>query len=309
MTQVLLTIDTELAWRHFAAGHGWEENYRRSCEPAGVGLGYQLDTLKRHKLKACFFVDPMPACRYGLEPVRRMVETVLAAGQEVQLHLHPSWEGESPVFELTGLSVAEQSRLLETGRRLLVEAGAPEPVAFRAGSFGADDATLDALAAMGIAYDSSFNGGHAPWPSAISLPARQVDPVRHCGVIELPVSQMEDRAGSMRHLQLCAVSSAEIEQALEHAHRVGQQVATIVSHSFELATRDGLRANGLLKARWDRLCAWLGNRRETLPTAHFTGLPALRMDESCAMLAPDPWRTFGRKAQQALGNLIYERRL
>ena len=80
-THVLLSVDTELAWRHYRAGCGWDENYARSVEPAGVGLSFQLDLLRRHGLKACFFVDPMPACLYGIEPIRRMVETILSAGQ------------------------------------------------------------------------------------------------------------------------------------------------------------------------------------------------------------------------------------
>jgi hypothetical protein len=80
-TRTLLTIDTELTWRHHIAGAGWEDNYARSVEPAGVGLGYQLGELNRHGLKACFFVDPMPALAFGIAPIRQMVETVLEAGQ------------------------------------------------------------------------------------------------------------------------------------------------------------------------------------------------------------------------------------
>ncbi|MGH6659079.1 MAG: polysaccharide deacetylase, partial [Sphingomicrobium sp.] len=73
-TRVLLTVDTELTWRHFAAGADWRENLALSFDPAGVGVPWQLERLARHGLKACFFVDPMPALVYGIEPVRRMVE-------------------------------------------------------------------------------------------------------------------------------------------------------------------------------------------------------------------------------------------
>ena len=90
-TRVLLTIDTELTWRHFAQGADWRDNFTLSCEPCGVGLAYQLEMLRRHALDACFFVDPMPALVYGSEPIKRMVEPILEAGQEVQLHLHSFW--------------------------------------------------------------------------------------------------------------------------------------------------------------------------------------------------------------------------
>jgi peptidoglycan/xylan/chitin deacetylase (PgdA/CDA1 family) len=308
-TRVLLTVDTELAWRH-AAARGWEENYVRSVEPAGVGLGYQLELLARHGLKACFFIDPMPACRYGIDPVRRMVETVLAAGQEVQLHLHPSWMGglDRQAFELTGLSLDRQQALIDRGARFLVEAGAPAPIAFRAGSFGADDSTLRALARLGFRYDSSFNASHAPWPCAISLPLHQIDPVSHCGVVELPVGQIAGRGGALRHFQLCALSQGELRHALRHAARAGQQVATLVSHSFELAARDGLRPNVLLKRRFERLCLWLAAERDRLPTVHFADLPDLRLDARSDPAEGNGWRSFGRMAEQAFGNLLYEGR-
>ena len=109
-TRVLLTIDTELTWRHYSPGGGWRANFAHSYEAAGVGVPYQLEQLRRHGLQACFFVDPMPGRLYGLEIVRRMVEPILEAGQEVQLHVHSFWADlaagrEQPRFELTGLSL------------------------------------------------------------------------------------------------------------------------------------------------------------------------------------------------------------
>lgn len=305
-TRVLLTVDTELAWRHSEAGCSWEENYARSVEPAGVGLTYQLDRLARHGLKACFFVDPMPACRYGIEPIRRMVETVLAARQEVQLHLHPAWAGGGGrVFELTGLGRERQRALLADAAQRLVEAGAPRPIAFRAGSYGADDATLRALAELGFRYDSSFNASHAPWPSAISPQAlSEAGPVR-----ELEVSHIKGRGGSLRHLQLCAVSFPELRDALTEAAAAPGAAVTLVSHSFELATRDGLRANRIVKRRFDRLCAWLGEQRPALETVHFADLPDPFPRADLPHLRSRGWQKLARNAEQAVGNLVYERRL
>ena len=86
MPAVFLTIDTEFAWRHHAAGLDAATIHARSVEPAGVGLTWQLAVLARAGLKATFFVDPLPALIYGEEWARRMVEPVLAAGQEVAEH-------------------------------------------------------------------------------------------------------------------------------------------------------------------------------------------------------------------------------
>jgi hypothetical protein len=277
-TRVLLTVDTELRWRPYADGASWQENLALSFEPAGVGVSWQLALLARHGLSACFFVDPMPAEVYGLDPVRAMVAPILAAGQEVQLHLHPCWRsvaggnGAGEGFELTGFAAAEQRALVEKARHLLIEAGAPAPIAFRSGSFAANSDTLAALAANGILYDSSHNGSEHPWPSALPLPPEQIAPVRMGDVVEVPVTQIEDAPGHLRPMQFCAVSSDEIEAALLHAEAEGHPSVTIVSHSFEFASRDGIRPNRTLCRRFEKLCAFLGAERARFPTVRFSDL-------------------------------------
>ncbi|HEX8241242.1 MAG TPA: polysaccharide deacetylase [Allosphingosinicella sp.] len=307
-TPVLLTIDTELRWDW--RGSSWQDNLALSFDPAGVGIAYQLDRLAAYGLKACFFVDPMPALHYGLEPIRRMVEPILAAGQEVQLHLHPCWaDPADPVFELTGLDPERQSELIRTARDLLVEAGAPPPVAFRSGSYAADRATLQALAGLGIAYDSSHNGSHHPDPSDLPLDPRRIAPALVEGVIEIPVTQIEPRPGQLRHLQICAVSFDEMRAALLHAADRGHPVATLVGHSFELATRGGKRGNPTLVRRFERLCGFLAGHRERLPTAFFSDLSSLPLDSKARPLRSGALLTVSRMAQQAWGNAVYERRL
>jgi hypothetical protein len=256
-TRVLLTVDTELRWGPYAAGASWRENLQRSFEPAGVGVSWQLDLLARHGLSACFFVDPMPALVYGLDPVRAMVSPILAAGQEVQLHLHPCWRsvaagnGAGEGFELTAFPAAEQRALVAQARQLLVDAEAPPPIAFRSGSFAADADTLAALAANGIRFDSSHNGSEHPW----------------------------------------------------------HPLVTIVSHSFEFASRDGARSNRTLCRRFERLCAFLAAERERFPTARFTELDDLPLDTRGRPLAPRRLRTARRMAEQLWSNAVYERAL
>lgn len=314
MTPVFLTVDTEFAWRHHAAGHDAVAIYARSIEPAGVGLSHQLGVLRRHGLKACFFVDPMPALVFGLEPFRRIVRMILDAAQEVQLHLHPNWTGAvvgdhgaaHARFELVEYDLDAQRDLVSRATGLLVAAGAPAPVAFRAGSYAANDDTLTALAQLGFAYDSSHNGAAAPWPSRIGLPARRIAPVRR-GVVEVPVTVIEDVPGSLRTFQLCALSAAEARAALEHAAANHHAAVTIVSHGFELANRAGTRANAVHVRRFDRLCAMLAERRDALPTTHFTDRPALSPGREDAPLGPNMLRTRWRQAEQLWSNIVEER--
>jgi peptidoglycan/xylan/chitin deacetylase (PgdA/CDA1 family) len=315
-TRVLLSIDTELTWRAHRAGHDWRENLRRSYDAAGVGVGYQLDRLARHGLKACFFVDPMPALPFGIEPVRRMIEPILAAGQEVQLHLHPMWidadtrRGDrSADQDMTGRPLADQRALIDTAIALLREAGAPDPVAFRAGNFGADATTIAAAAAAGLRYDSSHDGGMVPHPCATGLPRRAVAPLVAHGLIELPMMLIEAPDGGLRHLQIGAISFAEMRAALRHAEREGNPLATVLSHGFELATRDGLRVNRVVRRRFDRLCAYLDAQRERLPTVRLDTLGDLLLDVPATPAPGAAMRRLGRLAMQAAANLAYERRL
>jgi hypothetical protein len=314
-TQVFITIDTELMWRHHVAGLDAGTIVQRSLEPAGVGVGWQLEELGRHGLKACFFVDPMPALVYGLEPIKRVVGAILDADQEVQLHLHPNWGGARQgdggasyaPFQLIEYSLAEQIKLIAGAADMLVAAGAPEPIAFRSGSYSASDDTLSALAELGFVYDSSHNGSEHPWPSAIGLPVRQIAPVQHHGIVEVPVTLIEDQKGHLRHFQICALSAAEMKAALDHAVRADHAAVTVVGHGFELANRAGTRPNGVHVRRFTALCGMLADRRDLLPTAHFADRPALALDRDDQPLAPSLIRTRLRQAEQLWSNWVEER--
>ena len=314
-TPVFLTVDTELMWRHHVDGLTGAEIFARSLEPAGVGVSYQLDILARYGLKACFFVDPMPALTFGIAPVRQIVETILAAGQEVQLHLHPNWTGaiagdrgaRASRFELMEYGLADQFDLISGARDLLVAAGAPWPVAFRAGSYSANDDTLCALAKLGFAYDSSHNASEQSSTSAISLPALQIAPLEHEGLIEVPVTLIEERADALRNFQICALSAGEMRAALDHAQLNRHAAVTIVSHSFELANRAGTRPNAVHVRRFEALCSLLTERAGAMPTVHFADRPALRLGQDDTPLGPDSIRTTWRQAEQLWSNMVAER--
>lgn len=313
-TRVFLTIDTELAWRHHVAGLDADGVVERSLEPADVGVAWQLAQLRRHDLKACFFVDPMPALTYGLDWVKRTVTAILAAGQEVQLHLHPNWTRASAEdrtlhapFDLIDYDYREQLELIAGASDMLVAAGAPEPVAFRAGSYCASDDTLAALAELGFTYDSSHNGAEHPWPSAISLPSDQIAPIVHRGITEVPVTLIEDVRGQFRHFQICALSTAEMGAALDHAVREGHAAVTVVGHSFELANRAGTRPNAVHVRRFEQLCGLLAARRGAIETCHFADLPPLALGQGDRPLSPNMLRTGLRRAEQLWSNLIEER--
>jgi peptidoglycan/xylan/chitin deacetylase (PgdA/CDA1 family) len=319
MTKVYFTIDTEYEFG-FAARHGLAaraENFARSIRgatpAAEAGTFHQMDVFERHGLKAVFFVDPMPALVWGTGAIAEVVEPILERGHDVQLHIHTEWlalAGEaSPLPGRTGRNIKdfdldEQVRLIGWASDALVAAGAPRPVAFRAGNYGANDDTLRALAQLGIACDSSHPPGIADSACAIGLGAEDRRPVERLGVTEVPIGCIADGAG-LRHAQLTALSARELLAAIRHARDNGIADFTLVSHSFELLSRDRSRINRVLTRRFERLCAALKRMPGVETATYRDALPAAEPPAPCPLLPPNPLRKGARMLEQALGNALY----
>jgi peptidoglycan/xylan/chitin deacetylase (PgdA/CDA1 family) len=309
-TPVFLTIEAGMVWRHLADGLQRDEVVARSLDPAGVGLPHMLSRLRRCGLRATFFVDPMPALVFGLDSVRELVEKILDAGQEVQLGLHPHWASASSDvrqrFALAELSGAAQRDLIEGAVELLVAAGAPSPVAFRAAGHGAGDDTLDALSALGFVYDSSFNGA-VSGAARISLPSTQIAPLVHRGVIEVPATIVGDRSGTFRTFRVGALSIGEMRDALDHALAEGHAAVTILGHISELANRAGTRANAIHVRRFDAMCAMLGERAGVMPTIRFADRVHIPLGRGDPPFASGKLHTTWRKAEQLWTSIIEDR--
>lgn len=325
MTAVYITIDTEYAASlPGVGGPGTRaENFARSirCDTLSgpVGTEYQMDVMDRHGVKGVFFVDPMPALLWGVAAIEDVVGPIVARGHDVQLHCHTEWlalAGNDPVRQrlagnLTGQHIKnfpfeEQCRILGWARDTLVAAGAPAPIAFRAGNYGANDDTLRALAEIGIPYDTS----HAPALAGagdcdISLGAEVRRPVLHHGTIELPIACIEDFGGKLRHGQITALTLAELVGMVEHAqtNRIG--AVTLVSHSFELMSRDRVRRNRVVAHRFERFCRVLGAMEHCRSATYGMATPKVEQSSDAPVMAFNPVMGSARLAEQAVSNVLY----
>lgn len=59
------------------------------------GLPHIVDVLNQHGLNGVFFVEPLFASRFGIQPLQEIVGLLNDAGQEIQLHMHTEWVDES----------------------------------------------------------------------------------------------------------------------------------------------------------------------------------------------------------------------
>jgi hypothetical protein len=244
----LFTIDTEVYpihtdWQSDALARDIDRDIYGKTVQGEFGLAYQLDVFARYGIKAVFFVEGLHAScpEVGIGPLTRMVELIQSHGHEVQLHLHPEWipmsEGLSVPdrgYLLTSYSEDEQLELIRTAADNLVKAGAPAPIAFRAGDYAANLDTLRALSRLGFRYDSSFNYIYLGSTCGIRLAEIPWQPRRVEGLTEVPISCFQDRPGHYRHCELGACSLGEITATLTNALRGSWEAYVLVSHSFEL---------------------------------------------------------------------------
>lgn len=320
MTDVLVTIDTELSLALHQQGVGVDDNIASSIfgrvGGGAYGIGWQMERMEAHGITGVFFVDPAPALLHGDAVVRRIVEPIVARGHEVQLHIHTEWLAwaDTPLVggrqgrNIGDFAFDDQRALLGWAVDALERAGAPRPIAFRAGNYGADDRTLAALAALGLAWDSSFNAAYLGDGCGIALDPGTIAPVRRHGVVELPVAGLFDRGDHVRPAQVCALSEWEMAAALGHAAETDAPPFAIVCHSFELLSRDRRRPNHAVAGRFAAMCAAIG-ADPRLAGVGFAALDPGIADapHDARRLAPNMVRTAARIAAQGIATLRYER--
>ena len=315
-TAVIISIDTEYSSGAYAAGHGrnadtaWD--LALGCGDAGgVGIAHQMSLMDQAGIRGTFFVDPMPALVWGQGAIDRVVEPILRAGHDVQLHCHTEWLALAPgngLSEATGRNIkdfplADQQRILAYGIARLEAAGAPRPVAFRAGNYGANDDTLRALAALGVAYDSSFPAGLA-CDCDISSALGDVRPHNREGVIEVPIAGIA-AGGGMRHAQVTSVSADEMVAGIRHAAAHEWPAFVMVSHSFELFDRKRMKPNRIVARRFAALCDAIGKIDGINPRAGFADVAVDERIAPLPLLPEAKTRTMRRYAEQALSNVLY----
>lgn len=321
MTAIYLTIDTEYS-AALAKGPGairQADNFARAisgtAENGEVGIFHQMDVLERHGHRAVFFVDPLPALVWGTQAIADIVGPIVSRGHDVQLHCHTEWlelaGPDNPLGARVGdnmadFTLAEQATILEIARDTLRAAGAPAPVAFRAGNYGANDDTLRALALVGIGYDSSHCPGIAGSACRIELGPDDRRPLERLGVVEVPAGCIEGRRGGLRHAQITALSLREMVAALHHARNAGLGSFTFVSHSFELLSRDRCWVNHLVRRRFEGLCSAIEHLPGVETATYASRLPRPSSRARPAPILPyDRLRSTLRLAEQAVVNTLY----
>jgi hypothetical protein len=301
LMNVFFTVDVEI-W----CG-GWDsldENFPEAFQryvygPTRQGdfaLPFKLQVLNDHGLAAVFFVEPLFSTRFGTGPLEEIIDLIQSAGHEVQLHLHTEWVDEARPPLLPGIqgkrqflrnfTQNEQTVLIAKGLDLLSAAGVGRLAAFRAGSFGFNADTLQALAKTGIKFDSSYNLCQFGSDSGVSPDCYLHQPTYVNGVFEYPMTVFRDRPGHFRHTQLGACSYSELTSMLWQALNNEWDTFVILSHNFELLNAAKNRPDPVVVRRFVKLCNFLDRHRKSFVTRGFN-----RLQPVSVIRQPSPLRS------------------
>ena len=313
MLDVFFTFDVEVwcdGWVDIDAkfARSFRQYIYGSTAHGEFGLPYILAKLNEYNLRGVFFVEPLFATRFGLEPLTEIVQLIKESGHEIQLHLHTEWVDESrePLLEnmnekrqyLRNFSLSEQTVLIAKGIELIQKTNGGTVNAFRAGSFGFNVETMNALAKNNIVFDSSYNASISGLESGLMPGQPLTEPIECGSVYEYPMTVFSDGTRSLRHAQLTACSFREMEGLLWQACKLGRKAFVILAHNFELLSPDKSRPAEIVVNRFHRLCNFLDQNR-----AHFRVRCFSELEPSSVLLQPEPlaspfWRTGLRMMEQ-----------
>jgi peptidoglycan/xylan/chitin deacetylase (PgdA/CDA1 family) len=325
-TRVCITIDTE-----FSIGGAFadasrvpvaEPNVWCNVKGRSEGLGFMLDTFRKHDVQATFFVETVQRYYFkDVDPMRAIARQIHDAGHEVELHSHPCWS----LFEhddwrerartakapdnYFGRSLEDSVRLLQQGIDTFADWGLPRPRAFRSGNLQHDENLFKALAQVGIPYSSNvavsvFDSGHPDYALYSGTHER-------LGVLECPVLTYSDwQVGGRRHLKALSIagtSFAEMRVLLNKAQAAGVPLVVILTHPFEYVQKDDLayrhaRRHGVTQQRLSQLCAFLQSNSDRFDASGMVKAvddPACR-DERNLLLSTPIWRSVPRMGTQVV---------
>jgi len=292
-TDVCLTFDVE-----FTIGGAFSDPANKRpvgersvfCEVDGKsqGLGFILDTLSAHQLTATFFVEALNYHHFGDSPMSDIAKTILAAGHDVQLHLHPCWRhfrmenwqaqlsSIPPNDSMAGRNAEDIREIIQEGMQAFARWGVPKPIAIRTGGLQVDKTVYHVMQELGVPLASNIGVAISP-PADNSM---HFFAGRHsiAGILEAPVLSYCDLAfGPKKHLKSLTITGSswsETRHLLNAANRKNIGPVVILSHPSEFVKHTDvqytqLAPNRLNQSRFEKLCQFLNQHQDRFNTRTF----------------------------------------
>jgi len=338
-TNVYITVDVESSM----AG-AWESDARFPlaasthvfCENDSGKWGTPLivEALARHGMKATFFCEMLASNVLGEKDTRSVTDYLLSHGQDVQLHLHPTFKHYSDYLRrgrraedktaeckndfLSTHDKEQQKELIEEACALFRKTTGHKPFAFRAGCFAADRTTLKILRGMGIKVDSSFDPCYRFLNSSFKENPPAVNEVRKIdGVWEFPITvarTLSWRGGAFKHFNISAISFAEMVKILSSALNRGMKHVVIIFHCFSTVKArntayTSFKPDRIVIKRLKKLLDYLAQQSSCYQVKTFgdfeNRIDAIEEDTDPVVPELGIWQPAVRKAIQALNRFYW----
>lgn len=297
--QVCITIDTEFS----IAGAFGDPKANKPvgsqavyCDVDGVsnGLGVLLGAFDESDLRATFFVESLNRAYFGDAPMQDVVEKILSAGHDVQLHLHPVWQQvfsvpnwESqvqdirPNDDITTRTQEHMVELINNGAENLRRWMGVSPVVLRTGNLCANHVLYKALAATDIRITSNIGAGiFLPEEARLHLYSGAHEIEQVC---EFPVTSYRGiKRGAIRELKSMTIVGSSYEElvyVLNRAYHDELGTVVILTHPFEFIHGQsiqfqGARPNRLAQRRLRQLCSFLSSNQDRFAVVPMSSLKA-----------------------------------
>lgn len=329
-TKVLITIDTE-----FSIGGAFADPVK--CTPIGPqavlcevggrshGLGFLLGTFARYGTRATFMVEAFNTYFFGDAPMRELALRIKAAGQDVQLHLHPCWtyfkradwakhlQSDPPSDHMHSRSVDQLTEWLADGVAIFERWGMGRPQVLRTGSMMADLSVYRAMERTGIrmASNIAFAVYQPPNPELhLYSGVHQIG-----GVTEAPVlTYIDFMLGTRAHYKSLTITGSswdEMQTLLQRAHEADIETVVILTHPFEYVKYENpgftnMAPNPLNQQRLVRLCEFIaqhGDRFESATLGELALGAPRRASSANTVLKVPALRAVGRIVQNKLNEM------
>ncbi|WEU41075.1 MAG: polysaccharide deacetylase family protein [Candidatus Odinarchaeum yellowstonii] len=184
-SKIIITIDTEVGEKAKSISDGFTKFIEGRINNEHYGVYKIIEILDSYNFKAEFFVDVYESKVFGEYNFELLCKNIKNSGHGVQLHTHPSYAYSNEKTNMHQYSLEEQIKIIRDGKNLIKKWIAQEPIAHRAGNYGADNNTLQALNCNGIRIDSSYFHNH---PNCKIQLKTINEPVLLNNVLEIPIT-------------------------------------------------------------------------------------------------------------------------
>ena len=295
MVDVFLTVDTEAsiagAFADPSKNPVLHHMVAADVDGRSEGLGFLLRTLGDYGARATFFVESLQTRFFGIGPMQRYVDEIVAAGHDVQLHVHPCWrnfaDGQlvstQPADHCTGRPPEELKEIFSEAVLHFQRWGYGDPLAVRTGSFSVGPDTYRAIEDTGLRVTS--NVSLALNPSRDHSLHFHYHYQRIGEVLEVPLTPIATYRPNgrpvFRPLTITACSAGELTAALTRAWEQNFDMVCLLTHPFEFVSRkegreSALRVNSTNQRRLIELCDFLYRHRGRYRLVTFADLAGRR---------------------------------